>query len=635
MQNIYSTIFILLFLFNGNYLVMSNSIYEGINIKMKTQNDSIYQKLNDLYLNKKYPEVLKEALVLFNKSKSENDFLTMYKTSELIGKVYRKSYNYKLSLKYLKISIQSLNNFNNGLDSQNIIKKSNINLLAKSYLGIGATYLTVYKDLKHRATDTNYQKLLDIGVSKNYNKEYDEVKDIRVFRDSAQYFFSKLEELPSINDKILEQKASSHTNLSAIYQLDSMYIEAKFYVLKAIKIHRKRNDKIKLAKSLSNLGGVYLSTGEYNKAKETYSEGIETIKKDESEKAVETKARLYFNLAWAMRNLKDYKAYDYQELSYEIKDVIRDKNIQQLVKKIEANHNENLKQQEINLVNAQKELLKAEHDKTNLYLGLLTLLIAVAFGFVIYNYKLRQKNLKLKLSESNLLQQQSIEKLKSEAQIKILNATIDGKESERKLIAEILHDNVSALLSSANMHLSATKKQFNGSTPLEVEKTRAIILEASQKVRDLSHNLVSSILLKFGLEYAFKDVAKKYSNSQLHFDVEAKNISRYNQEFEIKIFNVVQELINNIIKHSKANYAKIALTEEKNQLTILVKDDGVGFTPSSSSIKDGIGLNQIEARIHVMKGKIKINSQLNKGTEIIITVPIQQQKKQVKLTSVS
>ena len=112
-------------------------------------------------------------------------------------------------------------------------------------------------------------------------------------------------------------------------------------------------------------------------------------------------------------------------------------------------------------------------------------------------------------------------------------------------------------------------------------------------------------------------------------------MNRYNQDFEIKIFNIIQELINNIIKHSKANHAKIALKEEKNQLTILIRDDGVGFTPSSSSIKDGIGLNQIDARIHVLNGKFIISSELNKGTEAIITVPIQQQKKEFKLTSVS
>ncbi len=637
-----NSIYILLMLFfKANTLVygfsLNNNTCKGI-VSFKelkiTYKDTVYQKAYKLYKVKKYSEALKESLIIYNDSKTQNNFFLTYKVSELISQIYKKSFNYKLALQYSNRSLKNLKIYQN-LSSEKTNKGLNLNSFAKSYLRIGGLYLQVYKNLKDRDNDPTYQKLLDIGVSKKYNSDFNNIQNIKIFKDSALYFFSKLEQLPSINDEILISKANSHISLSAIYQLDSTYAKAEHYASLAIEIHKNRNDKIKLAKSLSNLGSIYLSTGNFNKAKNTYLQGIETIKKDESEKAVKTKATLYFNLAWAMRNLKDYEAYDYQELSYEIKDVLRDKNIQQLVKKIEANHKENLIIQKTESIKEQRKLLEAKDSKATLLFGALSLLVIIISGVVVYNYKLRQKNLQLKLSENSLLQQQSIEKLKSEAHTKILNAAIDGKESERKEIAEILHDNVSALLSSANMHLSATKKQLHNNTPTEIEKTQAIILEASQKVRDLSHNLVSSILLKFGLEYAIKDVAKKYSNSELKFDVSANNINRYNQEFEIKIFNVIQELINNIIKHSKANSAEIIIKEEKSQLTILVKDDGVGFSTSSSSLNDGIGLNQIEARVKMMNGKLTINSEINNGASIFISVPIQQQKQANKLSSVS
>ncbi|WP_272150132.1 tetratricopeptide repeat-containing sensor histidine kinase [Tenacibaculum aiptasiae] len=623
-------------------LILSSLKTSAINVssiffnqeKKIIKKDTSFQYVNNLYLEKKYPEALKETLILYNKAKEKNDITLMYKSSELLGEIYRKSFNYNLSLKYFKISLEYLIKSNKGV-KDNFNNKPSTNLFAKSYLKIGATYLKIYRDLKHKNNSATYQKLIDIGVSQKNEPKVESYEKISVLKDSALYFFSKIESLPSINDQVLRYKASSHINLSAIYQIDSMYVKAKKFALKAIKIHKDRNDKIKLARSQNNLGNILLLTEEFNKAKNTYTEAIEVIKKDNSEKATKLKANLYYNLAWAMRNLKDYKAYDFQELSYEIEDVLREKDIRQIVKKIEANHNENLEQQKINLVKEQRKLEEAQQAKTTLLFGALSLLVIVISGVVIYNYKLRQSNLQLKLSESDLLQQQSIEKLKSDAQIKILNATIDGKETERKQIAETLHDNVSALLSSANMHLSATKKQFNGDTPQEIEKTRQIILEASQKVRDLSHNLISSILLKFGLEYALKDVVKKYSNSELKFEVKANNINRYNQEFEIKIFNVIQELINNIIKHSNASNAEIILKVENNQLTILVKDDGVGFATSSSSINDGIGLNQIEARIKMMNGKLAIDSEPDKGTEVFILVPIQQQKEYGSLSSVS
>ena len=447
-------------------------------------------------------------------------------------------------------------------------------------------------------------------------------------KDSAIYYYRKLENLNSILNNSLKYKAISYYNLSGIFLDQKQYKKAETYALKAIDIHKTDNDEINLASSLNNLGNVYLSSKEFKRAKNIYKKGIELIKHNDNPKSIKVKANLYYNLAWAMRNLKDYKAYDFQELSYEIEDFQREKEIRRIIEEVTVKHKENLAKQRVNLVVAKRKLIEAKEDKTSILFGTLSLLVIIISGGIIYNYKLRQKNLQLKLSENNLIQQQSIEKIKSEAQTKIINATIDGKESERKQIAEILHDNVSALLSSANMHLSATKKQFNDNTPQEIEKTQAIILEASQKVRDLSHNLISSILLKFGLEYALKDIVKKYSNSQLKFNISANNINRYHQDFEIKIFNIIQELTNNILKHSKASVAQIIITQKEQQLSVIVNDNGIGFSTLSPNTKNtGIGLNQIEARVQMMNGKFNIVSEKNKGTNVFINVPIQQQQK--------
>ncbi|MBA6156339.1 tetratricopeptide repeat protein [Tenacibaculum sp. S7007] len=578
--------------------------------------DSIYKKKFEKaykkFKRKNYVEALKKSLEIYEYSKEGNENKLAHLSATLIADIYDKTHDYKKSLAYYKISLGYLKKSHpQNLDE---IQKKSENYYGKIYLRIGGAYQKLYR---------------------NINISTDTLNHIQKLKDSAIYFYNKLENLNSINNDLKQYKAISYNNLSSIYQMDSLFTKAKIYAKKAINIHIETGDKINQARSQNNLGSVYLSLGDYNKAKTIYLNGIELIKNNNSQKAVKYKANLYYNLAWAMRNLKDYKAYDFQERYYEIEDNLRDNEVRGIIQEITAKHKENLEQQKIERVKEQRKLFEAQESKTNILFGALTLLILIVSGVVIYNYKLRQKNLQLKLSESNLLQQQSIEKLKSEAHTKILNAAIDGKESERKEIAEILHDNVSALLSSANMHLSATKKQLHNNTPSEIEKTQAIILEASQKVRDLSHNLVSSILLKFGLEYAIKDVAKKYSNSELKFDVSANNIHRYNQEFEIKIFNVIQELINNIIKHSKANNAEIIIKEEKSQLTILVKDDGVGFSTSSSSLNDGIGLNQIEARVKMMNGKLTINSEINNGASIFISVPIQQQKRASKLSSVS
>ncbi|WP_408024963.1 tetratricopeptide repeat-containing sensor histidine kinase [Tenacibaculum sediminilitoris] len=581
------------------YQLTNNSFFDQTyNHKKDSALASKYNFLIKEYKNQKYYKTLKEALRTYSAIKKTNNYKYTYLFSLLIADVYDKTRNHKQSLHYYKESFFLLENQSINEISPTIIESID-DETPKVILRIGSSF----------------QKL---GL-----------------KDSAIFYYKKLENFHLINDNILKYKAASYSNLSGIYEQDSIYDKALNYAIKAIDIHKSRNNRVNLANSLNNLGNIYLSQSNYSKAKKTYLEGIELIQNDNSQNAVRFKANLYYNLAWAMRKLKDYKAYDFQELSYEIEDSQREKETRRIIAEVTARHEENLKQQKIELIKHEVQLEETQQAKTSILFAALSLLVLVISGVIIYNYKLRQKNLRLKLSETNLLQQQNLEKVKSESQIKILNATIDGKETERKLIAEILHDNVSALLSSANMHLTATKKQFIGETPQEIEKTQAIISEASQKVRDLSHNLVSSILLKFGLEYAIKDVVKKYSNSQLKLDVSAHNIGRYNQEFEIKIFNVIQELINNILKHSKAQYAQIDLKEEKNQLTVLVKDDGVGFSTSSPSFSDGIGLNQVEARIHIMNGKLTITSKENIGASIHIIVPIVKKEKDFKLTSVS
>jgi two-component system NarL family sensor kinase len=589
------------------------------NVLLKKHNqDSLYVKKYEVALNKykkgKYAEALKECLPIYEKSKRDKEQKIFRQVSNLLGDIYINTNNYDKSLFYYQELLTSLKNDSN-LTFDKINKDSLSNqLLSKTYLQLGSLY-----QKKHRNSIINK----DIKNSIN-------------FKDSAIAYYRTLENMSSFSHGVNKFKAISYYNLSGIYLKDTLYDKAIEYAIKAVNIHKSSNDNINLSGALNNLGNVYLSLKNFEKAKEYYSSGIEFIEDNNSQKAVKIKANLYYNLAWAMRNLKDYKAYDYQELSYEIEDSQREKEIRKIIEEITLNHKENLEKEKVNLVKEQRKLEEAQEAKTSMLFGALSFLVLIVSGVIIYNYKLRQKNLRLKLSESKLIQQQNLEKVRSEAQVKILNATIDGKETERKLIAEILHDNVSALLSSANMHLTATKKQFNGDMPQEIEKTQAIISEASQKVRDLSHNLVSSILLKFGLEYAIKDVVKKYSNSQLKLEVSAKNINRYNQEFEIKIFNVIQELINNILKHSKAKHAQIDLKEERNQLTVLVKDDGVGFSTSSSSFSDGIGLNQVEARIHMMDGKLTIKSVVNVGTSILIKVPILKKEKNLsKLTSVS
>lgn len=327
----------------------------------------------------------------------------------------------------------------------------------------------------------------------------------------------------------------------------------------------------------------------------------------------------YFNLAYNLYKLKDYEAYTYQELSYNIKDSLREKELKAIIAEVNERHNFDVKK---NLLLKQEENKRLKAQRTFWIIGIGGLIVILSLLYGVNFYKLKQKNLGLELSQTQLIQSQKIEKIRSDSQVRILNATIDGKESERKQIAETLHDSVSALLSSANLHLQATKCQFNGKTPVEIDKTREIITEASQKIRDLSHTLVSSVLLKFGLKFALKDMADKYSNSQIEINTNFGEVRRYQQSFEIKMYNIIQEFVNNILKHSKASLANIDLEEKDGKLFLTITDNGIGFDKTQITQKDGLGINQIDARIKIMKGVFHIDSSNNNGTKIKVQLPV-------------
>ncbi|OAD45757.1 hypothetical protein LPB303_05575 [Polaribacter atrinae] len=569
-------------------------------------NDSVliksFKNVDKLYKEKKFDVALKNAFTLLDSSKNKNRSV-FYKTNYLIGNIFYETLSFNDGIKYFRVNVDNMLNDSLLLDNKDENLESKL-LLIQNYLRLGSSY----HKLKERSNVKDKEQI------KNY-------------RDSTLYYYKKILDFNDLNKIYLDTKAKAYSNLSAFYINDSLYDLATKYANKSIKIHKLNNNKINQAAALGNLASIYLIKEDFNLAKEIYLEGLDLIKNDNSSKAVRFKASLYANLSWAMYKLKDYKAYEFQEISYGIKDELRDTEIRGIVKKINAEYDVNTVKK---LVLKEEENKRLKNQRTFWLLGIGSVIIIITLLFALIFYKLRQKNLSLKLSQTQLVQSQNLEKIKSDSQVRILNATIDGKESERKQIAETLHDSISALLSSANLHLQATRGLFKGETPVEIDKTQKIIKEASQSIRDLSHTLVSSVLLKFGLKYAIKEIAEKYSNSQIKIDTRIGETRRYEQNFEIKVYNIIQEFVNNILKHSKAEKAMIKIDEADGKLYLRISDDGVGFDKNKVVNKEGLGLNQIDARIQMMQGEFNIDTAPKSGTVIKVVLPILE-KKQVNL----
>jgi signal transduction histidine kinase len=154
-----------------------------------------------------------------------------------------------------------------------------------------------------------------------------------------------------------------------------------------------------------------------------------------------------------------------------------------------------------------------------------------------------------------------------------------------------------------------------------------LLTEAVQEARNISHGLMSRVLTKFGLSYAITEIVNNINTSKklkISFKQNIDNI-RFNEELEMGLYRTLQELINNIIKHSQANNASVQLIKKENKLLVQIKDDGVGIKRGldNNPKSNGIGLKNMKSRIEYLGGKFTIDNKIKKGTKINIELVLQ------------
>lgn len=236
----------------------------------------------------------------------------------------------------------------------------------------------------------------------------------------------------------------------------------------------------------------------------------------------------------------------------------------------------------------------------------------------------RKKRL-IAVQEKELEIQKNLTLLK-EQEIGIINAMIEGQEKERQQVAEDLHDNLGSAIATLKLHfenlkLSLSKKKIDKEALFT--KTEDLIEEAYQKVRSIAHVKNSGVIANKGLLVAIQLMAQKVSAANsidievVHFGLE----KHLENSLEISLFRMVQELTTNIIKHASASHATINITQDKQGITLLVEDNGVGMDTSKITTTHGMGLHSIETRVEHLGGQFTIDSTPTKGTTIIIQIP--------------
>ncbi len=224
--------------------------------------------------------------------------------------------------------------------------------------------------------------------------------------------------------------------------------------------------------------------------------------------------------------------------------------------------------------------------------------------------------------------QVAIENLREHQQNQLIEAAVRSEETERHRIAEILHDEVGAILSSAKLHLLGIKSDLLDEKDQKLyEKGRELLNDVIQQVRGISHSLHSNILKEFGLNEAIRHFVKKVGESTaLTTNTELDdNYQTENPDNDISIYRMVQELVNNILKYAHASQFLISSALDGNELNLVIFHNGEGLTQEQFEElryqKQGLGLKNIQNRIILLKGTIHF-TRGGEGYRINIHVPV-------------
>ncbi len=249
-------------------------------------------------------------------------------------------------------------------------------------------------------------------------------------------------------------------------------------------------------------------------------------------------------------------------------------------------------------------------------IGMLFLTIALIVFIVIHQRRVIKYQL-------------SMQHMEAEQQKVLLRASIKSQEEERQRIAADLHDDAGPLLATARLYLSENMVHLDKDSQLEsILSAKQIIDETIQLIRNISHSLTPPTLKNFGLESAVNDFFQKINNSgSFNAECTFNNYSkRLKVEKELTLFRIIQELINNILRHSNASFIQLIQHNGEENMLLKLSYDGNGLSQEDyirlSQTGSGLGLKNIQSRLKVVHGDIWFEFEPSKSFyNITIDIP--------------
>jgi len=424
-----------------------------------------------------------------------------------------------------------------------------------------------------------------------------------------------------LDDKLMT--GAININNAEIYYAQGRYAELKQASIDALAAAKEVGDK-------DVIGKAFVFLGRCNFFAKDYAGGTANAKAalavSDPAKIIEVSSGAYSMLsdvALASGNLAAFKKF--RDVHDSLEDVMVSQQIIKNSQDIEAKYSLAKKEAQISSLNDEKQIqgLTIKQGRIiNVALAITLVILGIA-GFLFYRNIQNKRKL---LSASAALQQQRIAELEIEKQFLAAQAVLKGQEEERGRLAKDLHDGLGGILSGAKYAFGNMKSNFI-ITPESAEafdKSMAMLDRSISELRAVSHNMMPEALMKFGLSTALKDYCSNMQqNSALQityqaFEVDEESIAKSTASV---IYRIIQELLNNIVKHAEAKTVLVQLVQNENGLSITVEDDGKGFEKDLLQMAEGIGFRNIYNRVNYLKGTIDFETTPGRGTSVTIEIP--------------
>lgn len=397
----------------------------------------------------------------------------------------------------------------------------------------------------------------------------------------------------------------AYNNLAGSYALLQNFETSEKYLLEALNVRKKLNDSFSLAINYSDLGALYDSMKLYPKAIEAITESNHIANKLSYPELIAHNYKLLSHIYH--QNGEPEKAYTNYILSDNIYDSLLNLEKSAQIEELNTKYQTEKKEQQIAL-----QQLEISHRNYIIIAIILILILAVLLAYSYYNrYKTKQEQ---------KLQQEIINQQKLATQ-----AVLEAEEKERARIGQDLHDGVGQIMSAVKINLSTIQSSISFHDEKETvkfENILSLVDESCKEVRSISHTMMPNALLRSGLSSAIRGFINKIDNNIIETNLYTEGLDkRLNTDVETILYRVIQECVNNVIKHAKASRLDISIIKEDHEITATVEDDGIGFDTTDTNNTKGIGLKNIITRIQYLKGTVVYDSQPGKGTLIIINLP--------------